>query len=442
MGGSKETTNTSSQQKTNYSSTSSPLDWQSSALQNAFGEANALNGYDATSSQPDFNTYTGLNNTEKSAFNQMASTGQNNVNTGTSLLGQSYTGANALDQALGASSAGASGNYDKGTSGVSQELMGNASTALSSGNTALSNAIASAGTDSTAQNIADANSYMNSSGVQNAVNSAIKSSDDLYNSTTAPSLNAQAEAGGNINSSRAGAASALSQALQADNDQNTASSMLASAWQNGLDLAEQARQSNLSGNLSAASDANSAANTALDGQTAANSLSQQNNATGIDWSQLLGEQGDNAVNQASTGQALQSAGIDSILNSGSDQQTAATDQNQANLTADEQAEQYPWSELEQYMNVIGSNNWGQQTSGNQNSTGQSTQTTTTSSSPLSTALGALGAIGGLGASLMTGGSTSLLGSLLGGTTSSASSNPFAGAGTMYVNGLEGAGTTV
>lgn len=71
MGGSKETTNTSSQQNTNYSSTSSPLDWQSSALQNAFGEANALNGYDATSSQPDFNTYTGLNNTEKSAFNQM-----------------------------------------------------------------------------------------------------------------------------------------------------------------------------------------------------------------------------------------------------------------------------------------------------------------------------------------------------------------------------------
>lgn len=416
----------SSKQKSTTNSTTKPLDWQENDIKNIFNNANNL--YDQQNSQgaPNYDTYQSLNGNQQNALSSMLqnSTGQNDagnaiMQAGTGAVGALGSGQSALDLASGNAASGAAGNFDHGTTSVSSLLSGLAGGNANTAQSALSSALGLAGTNATAQNAADAASYANSSGVQNAIKDTIAQSNDLYQRTTLPSLNAAAQAGGNLNSSRAGAAQAVSDGLQENRNAATASNMWNNAYQQGLSTAESARQSNLSGLLSSAGTALNGLNLSLAGQNAANDQTNANNSTALNWNSQLNSAGNGLVNAGQTGASIASTGQDmsdqatkNALTAGTVQQTDAQSAADAQLNNELQQKQYYWSLLNNLYGIEGANNWGQ----------QSNSTTTTKSTPSLGQMiqGGIGTLAGLTSSLMTGGSSSLLSGLLGSSSKKSS----------------------
>ena len=412
----------SSKQKSTTNSTTKPLDWQENDIKNIFNNANNL--YDQQNSQgaPNYDTYQSLNGNQQNALSSMLqnSTGQNDagnaiMQAGTGVVGALGSGQSALNQASGNAASGAAGNFDHGTTSVSSLLSGLAGGNANTAQSALSSALGLAGTNATAQNAADAASYANSSGVQNAIKDTIAQSNDLYQRTALPSLNAAAQAGGNLNSSRAGAAQAVSDGLQENRNAATASNMWNNAYQQGLSTAESARQSNLSGLLNSAGTALNGLNLSLAGQNAANDQTNANNSTALNWNSQLNSAGNGLVNAGQTGASIASTGQDmsdqatkNALTAGTVQQTDAQSAADANLNNELQQKQYYWSLLNNLYGIEGANNWGQ----------QSNSTTTQKSTPSLGQMiqGGIGTLAGLTGSVMTGGfggGSSLLSGLLG-----------------------------
>lgn len=428
----------SSKRKSTTNSTTKPLDWQENDIKNIFNNANNL--YDQQNSQgaPNYDTYQSLNGNQQNALSSMLqnSTGQNDagnaiMKAGTGVVGALGSGQSALNQASGNAASGAAGNFDHGTTSVSSLLSGLAGGNANTAQSALSSALGLAGTNATAQNAADAASYANSSGVQNAIKDTIAQSNDLYQRTTLPSLNAAAQAGGNLNSSRAGAAQAVSDGLQENRNAATASNMWNNAFQQGLSTAESARQSNLSGLLSSAGTALNGLNLSLAGQNAANNQTNANNSTALNWNSQLNSAGNGLVNAGQTGASVASTGQDmsdqatkNALTAGTIQQTDAQSAADAKLNNELQQKQYYWSLLNNLYGIEGANNWGQ----------RSNSTTTEKSTPSLGQMiqGGIGTLAGLTGSVMTGGASSLLSGLLG--SSSSKSDPFGGAGTSASKG--------
>lgn len=403
-----------SKSTTTASQTSQPLDWQSNDIQSIFNNANNVYQQQAAQGAPNYDTYQGLNDTQKSALSSILGASGANAAAGSNLSGMGSAlasatagnGATALNSASSNAASGASGNFNQGQTGTSNLMSGNASTALGNYNTSLSSAFGLAGTDATAQNAADAANYANSSGVQDAINAQIAQSNDLYGRTTTPSLNAQAVAGGNLNSSRAGSAQAISDAMQQKNNQATSSSMWNSAYQNGLSTAESARQANLSGLLSGANGSLSGLSSALAGQTASNYQTNANNQLQYAYNNQLGNAGSALTSAANTGANMATTGSDltnkanqNAYNVGSVYQNDAQSRADSALNNTTQQNAYQWNLLNNLYSIIGSNNWGQQSNGK--------STTTQSASPFQIATGAIGSIAGLASSLTGGGSGGL-----------------------------------
>lgn len=409
----------SSKKKTTTDSTTKPLDWQENDIKNIFNNANNL--YDQQNSQgaPNYDTYQSLNGNQQNALSSMLqnSTGQNDagnaiMQAGTGVAGALGSGQSALNQASGNAASGAAGNFDHGTTSVSSLLSGLAGGNANTAQSALSSALGLAGTNATAQNAADAANYANSSGVQNAIKDTLAQSNDLYQRTTLPSLNAAAQAGGNLNSSRAGAAQAVSDGLQENRNAATSSNMWNNAYQQGLSTAESARQSNLSGLLSSAGTALNGLNLSLAGQNAANDQTNANNSTALNWNSQLNSAGNGLVNAGQTGASIASAGQDmsdqatkNALTAGTVQQTDAQSAADAKLNNELQQKQYYWSLLNNLYGIEGANNWGNR------SHSQTVEKSTPSMGQM--IQGGIGTLAGLTSSLMTGGSSSLLSGLLG-----------------------------
>lgn len=419
----------SSKRKSTTNSTTKPLDWQENDIKNIFNNANNL--YDQQNSQgaPNYDIYQSLNGNQQNALSSMLqnSTGQNDagnaiMQAGTGVAGALGSGQSALNQASGNAASGAAGNFDHGTTSVSSLLSGLAGVNANTSQSALSSALGLAGTNATAQNAADAASYANSSGVQNAIKDTIAQSNDLYQRTALPSLNAAAQAGGNLNSSRAGAAQAVSDGLQENRNAATASNMWNNAYQQGLSTAESARQSNLSGLLSSAGTALNGLNLSLAGQNAANDQTNANNSTALNWNNQLNNAGNGLVNAGQTGASIASTGQDmsdqatkNALTAGTIQQTDAQSAADAKLNNELQQKQYYWSLLNNLYGIEGANNWGQ----------QSNSTTIEKSSPSLGQMiqGGIGTLAGLTSSLTTGGlggGSGLLSGLLGSSSKKSS----------------------
>lgn len=420
----------SNKSTTKGSSTTQPLDWQENAIKGIFNDANNL--YNTQQAPSNFNTYVGLNGTQNNALNDeisasgsQASAGAQTQNAGTALLNNAGAGSAALQGTSDIAAGGALGNFNQGSTATSDAAQGATGSYTGAALSNLYNAAGLSGTDATAQNEADAENYANSSGVQNAIKAANAYSDQLYQRTTGTNMNAAAVAGGNLNSSRAGAASAVSEALQNAQDANTAASMENSAYQTGLSTAEQAREANLSGALSGASTGLSGVNTGLSAQNDSNSQVNADNSTQQGYLNELGSAGNALVNSATQGSDLENAGAtltntanSNALNAGTAYQDAATQQNEANLQAQEAANQYPWTQLQNLYGIEGASNWGSQTN--------SQQTTTSTPSLGSVIQGAIGGLAGLGSAVATGGATEAAPSLMNLFSSPAKSGPNTG----------------
>lgn len=367
--------------KTKIKSSNGLDSWMTDPLKNAF--SNASKTYNATGSPSDYginessyNTYSPLNSTEQQGINNAAAGGNLESSLGTSLAGLGTTGSGALNGLLGNMRNG----YGTGTSTAGNAAVNGANAYSTGAQNALGSASNLAGTNATSSNLQDASQYTNNPTVQNLINSAVNKSNLNYNETTEPTLNADAVAGGNLNSSRAGAAAAIAEANQKANNENTAATIENNAYNTGLQTAEQAREANMSGLMNAAGTNLTGLNTALTGQDSNNS--QLNN-----YIQNYMNAANSGVSTGTTGASLANQGGADTYNAGllNQQDRENAKSGMAGAYGDYTNARY--NNLDNLMDIIGKANgeWG----------GHSTSTKKETGSIMQDILGVMGAGGGL-----------------------------------------------
>lgn len=260
-------------------------------------------------------------------------------------------------------------NFSNGTSTAPQTAAGN--TNISSGTGATTGALTGlegfnpSATNNTSSLINSANQFVQGQNIPAEVQQAMLPSEQAANQVTLPGITQNADATGNADSSRTGLAQGMVEQGLAENAQNLDGSLTSNAFSNGLNLAENQAQSNNNNTLAA--------------------LTNQ------------GQLGNTTTN---TGDSLASNAINNqgaLFNIGEAAGSGEQAANQANLTNQEQQFQAqtsdPFAALDNYFGIVGSQNFGTNTTG--------TQTTTPS---------ALSVIGGLlgGAGSLAGGLGSLL----------------------------------
>jgi hypothetical protein len=212
-----------------------------------------------------------------------------------------------------------------------------------------------------------AKQYVDGQNIDAQVNNAMRNARETARDVTLPGIEQNAAITGNSNSSRTGIAQGLVERGLAEQSADLGASLRSQAYKDGLSLASSNANANNVNSLGAlSSGANAGTNAANTGV----------NASG----QAINDQG-NLFNLANTGAAGQQAATQANL----DNQQA---QFQSGTTA-------PYAALQQLMGIIGTNNWG----------GQTTGTSTTTKTPsawevmgglLGTAGSAATGLGGLG----------------------------------------------
>lgn len=249
-------------------------------------------------------------------------------------------------------------DFSNGNAGTAQTQIGAGQTAMNSGQTNINNAtnglnsFSSVNSNNPQSLIDAANSYASGQNIPAQVKLAMQGATEQARDVTLPGINMAAANSGNANSSRQGIADGLVQRGLAEQSANLSGTLQSQAYQNGLTLAQQQAQNNNVNQLTA--------------------LSQQGNL------------GVNSLNSGNTGVNSGVTNESNVLNIGNGGGTGQQQATQADLTNQlqqwQQGQTAPYTSLQQLMGIIGSQNWGS------NSTG----TSHTESDP-----GILGTLGGL-----------------------------------------------
>lgn len=253
----------------------------------------------------------------------------------------------------------ANGNTTPATTSATGTTLQNAGADATSGALSGLSAYDPTKLNNTQSLIDSANQYVAGQDIDSQVNNAMLNARQTARDVTLPGIEQNAALSGNTNSSRTGIADGLVERGLAEQAANLGASLRSDAFKNGLTLASTNANANNVASLGALSGAASA------GTNAANS----------------------GVN-ASTAGINQQTGLFNLANAaGTGEQSA----NQADLTNQNQQYQSgvnsPYASLQQLMNIIGSQKWGSETTG--------TQETKTNPSLFSTIAGLLGTAGSL-----------------------------------------------
>lgn len=194
--------------------------------------------------------------------------------------------------------------------------------------------------------------YASGQDIPAQVRAAMQGATEQARDVTMPGIEQHAAMSGNANSSRAGIADGLVQRGLAEQSANLSGTLQSQAFQNGLTLAQQQAQNN-----------------------------------NVDKLTGLGQQGNIGVNSFNSGNAgvnngvTNESGVLNIGNGGGAGQQAATQDDLTNqLQQFQNGQSAPFTGLQQLMSIIGTQNWGSNSSG----------TSHTETDP-----GVLGMIGGL-----------------------------------------------
>jgi hypothetical protein len=280
---------------------------QVSALTTAFNGAQNAYGQASQAVAPT-NFTAQLDPTAIAAFNQMVAQGGN-----LSTPDQQAATGSALQGA--------------GTAGVTGALSGLSN--FNAGNT-----------NNTQSQVDAANKYVAGQNIPAQVAAAMQGATEQARDVTMPGIEQNAAIGGNTNSSRTGIADGLVQRGLAEQSANLNGSLTGTAFANGLNLAQTTANNNNTSNLGALSTAGNIGNTAASTGVNAGTASVAN-------------QGALSSEAAAGGAGLTAA-----------QQAILTNQQQqyAAQTTD------PYAALNGLMGIVGTNNWGQNTTGTSNTT--------------------------------------------------------------------------
>lgn len=430
------TAKSGAQQQTQQSSSTAPWSAQQPFLMQGFNNASNVYNMQATAGPYGGQYYAPTNNAQTGAANSATDfTGGSGaalpyqyLNAATNgITSQNNYLANANNLAGGtagpnAGTIGAMNQYAQGggLNGV-QTVNGGLSSALNSAGTnganaingfnqGLSTAAASAAANPTSQLAANAGTYMNSSPVQSAVNATNAGIAQTLNEQTLPGLNQAAAQGGDLNSSRAGAANAMAQGQAATAEGSADASILNNAYNSGLSTANSAYGTGLGAQVAANTNGLNA-NTNLSQGQQNYQLGQQQQETGTQLaageaglSSQLGYNTLNANTQLGANAQL-GQGVNQGLTAGLDSGTAAAGnfglQSAAGQVGQTNSQQLDNQALLQWQQANGgaamtaNQNFMGQIQGNYGTTGSSSGTQQNPYSPISSALGTAATLGGL-----------------------------------------------
>lgn len=305
---------------------SSPWGPQATALTNAFSGANtALGKAQGAVAPTDFTA--GMTPEQLSTFKSMIG----------------YGGNSAIPNAEAATGTNLMGAGSQGAQGALSTLGG----------------FNPAATNNPAAIAAGANTYANGVNIPGAVSAAMRDANQEANDVTIPGMESSAAGNGNINSSRTGLAEGIVQRGLAQQAGDLSATMRNDAYNTGAGLTANALGANNQAALAAATGAG-----ALGSGLATSGASM----------------GSNSINDQANLFTLAGQGGAGLQQSQQDALTNQLQQYQSGVSS-------PFDALNNYMNIIGSNNWGS------NSTG--TSSTTTSPSAFQTIGGLAFGLGGL-----------------------------------------------
>lgn len=410
---------TSQGKKSTSSSVQEPWSVQAPYLKTGFEEAQSI--YDAQKGTPWYtgNLYTGLNDTQKAGIDGTV----NWANTNGGLLARNTTNASTDALTRGNffgdnATKGAAGQWGVGVPQDQSGLMATYGAQALGGTGFLTDniwsTVAHAQDDPTQANIRAASSYADNPYLQSQIDAA--SADVTHQlGTDLVGLNNQASAGGNLNSSRAGAAEAGMREGAARTIGNISSTMRSNAYTQGLSLAEQARQANSQTNLGALSTGLQFTGQGLGALGAAQDARNAEIGNRITSNGQLAGQTGLGLQAADLSNSLGLGNSSAVLGAGSVMQDDANNKNSADYQKWLGGDTRKSDLLSRYWNINASNNWG----------GGTTSTSKTPGNFFQGALGgaALGAgmykdffndrdtqgYGGTGAGRIIRGSTGLLG---------------------------------
>lgn len=306
--------------------------------------------------------YTGLNDVQKAGLNGIT----NWAGTNGGFLARNTTNASVDALTRGNyfadnAAAGAQGNWGAGIAGDQSGSLAtfgnNALNQAPNFSDAVWNAAGKANADPTQGNITAAGQYAGNPFLQSQIDAASADVTDQLG-TGLVGLNNQASAGGNLNSSRAGAAEAEMRGQAARTIGNLSANMRSDAYKTGLQLAETARQANANTNLGALG---VMGNYMGQGLGALNSVNAQRNA------EIDNRIASNGQLAGQTGLGLQAADLsnniglnnaNAVLGAGGVYQADANNQNQADFQRWQGQDTRQTDLLKRYYEIVGGQGWG------------------------------------------------------------------------------------
>jgi hypothetical protein len=352
------------------------------------GMANAQNTYNQQMASGPYTgqLYAPINGYQTTAVDNGMGTGSGMLTTGGNLMNSGY---GSTTSGLTNAGALASGSFNPGITSASTATVGNVPTSVSQANSGINYALNPANQVNNATVQAAGNTAASSPQTQALIQNSLNQISNTLNTSTLPSINAQAIAGGNMDSSRAGAAEGLAQQTAALSAGNIASQIQNNAYNTGAQLAETGQVANLNANLGAASAANASTGLGLTGQTSYNSnnLGLLNTQLGANGQLISG--GNSAL---TTGGNLQQTGLNNQYTAGGLLQTNQQGQDTANYQGWQNAYNYPWQTLNNYANIAMLPSYGSTGTSSGTSTGNSTTTNSASGSGVLSGLMQMGAM--------------------------------------------------
>ena len=281
----------------------------------------------------------------------------------------------------------ATGNFNQGQTGAGTVASGNAANAVAATNAGLNGALTGIQNNTVGNVVGGAGQVINNGVLQGQIDAIGTDINRNLNQVQLPGLNAHASANGNMDSSRAGVAEGIYRSQAQENLANASANLRGNAYNAGLNLAAGINSTNITGSNAVANNANWATGEAVQGQSANNSAIQAANADTLQGANTLGTQAQIGNSLLSTGANLGTQGAAAMATGGAINQANQQGIDNANVTAFNNQQQYPWTVLNDASNVIQKNNWGTNQA--------STNTVTTNPAPLSNAISGVGLVGGL-----------------------------------------------
>lgn len=307
--------------------------------------------------------YTPMNQEQTRGYENLGNTGQ--IAAGYAPMAM-YTGAQqlgGLNVAQNAAQNVVHGNYDHGQTAGGYSAGNNIPNAVNNANAGTVGAMQGALANNSTNVAQQAGNYINNGVLRGQIDAVGTDIRRNLNEQQLPQLNAQADATGNMDSTRAGVAQGIAERGANENLTNAAAQMRGQAYSQGLNLAEGQNVANNNTMLGAANAANYSTGAGISGQSASNATTMAGNQLQQAGAGMLTQQAGLGMGMMGAGDQLGSAAGAQQAQAGGAFQQDRQNINNGDMSAFQAGQAYPWQGMDRASNIIQARNWGGTTNG-------------------------------------------------------------------------------